>query len=157
MPRLSYKKTKTNIDPIYETIEVAKLINYVMRDGKKSIARDLVYSVMESIKEKGEDPVKLLYKAIGNVAPTNEVKPRRVGGASYLVPIEVRQERKLYLALNWIVDAARARGNKEFRTFSAKLLAELNDAAANQGAAVNKRQQSEKLADANKAFAHFKW
>ena len=128
-----------------------------MVDGKKSVAQHVVYGMLEKIKEKGEDPLKLLYKAIGNVAPTNEVKPRRVGGASYLVPIEVRADRKLYLALNWIVNAAKTRPNKEYRSFTDKLLAEILDAANNQGSAVTKRQQSEKLAESNKAFAHFKW
>lgn len=156
MPRHQYKKRLAKPDPVYRSFEVAKLINYVMNDGKKSTAEMIVYQVLESVK-KEEDPLKLLHRAISNVAPNFEVKPRRLGGASYLVPTEVRRDRKLYLALNWIVDAAKARSQKEYRTFEKKLFAELTDAAKNQGSAVSKRQQAEKLAEANKAFSHLKW
>lgn len=156
MPRHPYKKTRAQIDPIYESIEVSKLINYIMLDGKKSVAEKIVYSVLEKAK-KEEEPLKLLHRAVGNVSPNFEVKPRRLGGASYLVPTEVRRERKLYLALNWIINAARARSQKEYKKFEDKLFAELVDAAKNQGQAVAKRQQTEKLAEANKAFAHLKW
>lgn len=156
MPRHPYKRKTAPLDPIYNSLEVSKLINCIMYGGKKSVAEKIVYGVLEELK-KEDDPVKLLHRAISNVAPTHEVKSRRLGGASYLVPAEVRRERKLYLALNWIIDAARTRSQKEYKSFKNKLLAELTDAAKNQGQAVGKRQQAEKLADANKAFAHLKW
>lgn len=157
MPRRRYEKIVVKNDPLYQSFAVAKLINYVMVDGKKSIAKKIVYSVLERIKEKGEDPLALLEKAINNVAPKMEVRPRRLGGASYLVPVKVREERQLFLALNWIIEAAKTRSNRQYRTFIDKLFAELVDAANNQGGAVQKRLQVEKLAEANKAFAHLRW
>lgn len=157
MPRHSYKKNTAKDDPVYDSHEVAKLINYIMVDGKKSVARHHVYSMMDSLKQQGKDPMDILNTAIANVAPTHEVKPRRLGGASYLVPTEVRRDRKLFLALNWIVEAARGRSNKEYRSFQKKLESEILEAASNQGQAVAKRAQTEKLADANKAFSHLKW
>ncbi|MEN9327197.1 MAG: hypothetical protein RI947_5 [Candidatus Parcubacteria bacterium] len=157
MPRHPYKKKSVKLDPVYNSTEVSKFINYLMKDGKKSKARDIVYAALEHLGKEGEDSMKLLYKAINNVAPNVEVKPRRLGGASYLVPTEVRKERKLYLALNWIIEAAEAKPNKEFHTFEEKLIGELLDASKNQGQAVSKKLQAEKLAEANKAFAHLKW
>ncbi len=157
MPRHSYKRTKTKNDPIYNSFEVAKLINYLMIGGKKTTSKKIVYSVMERFKKEGLDPVETLGKALANVSPEHETKPRRLGGASYLVPVEVRRERKLFLGLTWIVDAARAKTNKEFHTFAEKLYTELKDAAQNQGQAVTKRAQAEKLAESNKAFSHLKW
>ncbi|MCX7996221.1 MAG: 30S ribosomal protein S7 [Patescibacteria group bacterium] len=158
MPRHAYKRLPVDNDPIYDSFEVAKLINYVMIDGKKNVARKCVYeAIKELAKETPDDPLKLLHKAIGSVQPTVEVRPRRIGGASYLVPVEVRKARKIYLALNWIIDAANARSNKEYRTFTAKLVAEIKDAANGLGAAIAKRQQVEKMAEANKAFSHLKW
>lgn len=157
MPRHSYKKTKTQPDPLYNSLEVAKLINYVMLDGKKSVARSIVYKVMDFLKKENPDPLAVLNQAVHNVAPNFEVKPRRLGGASYLVPTEVRRERKLFLSLNWIIESARARPNKEFHTFEEKLFNEIREASKNQGQAVVKKAQTEKLADANKAFAHLKW
>lgn len=157
MPRNQYKKKGFEYDPIYNSHEVAKLVNYLMIDGKKSIALSIVYDVFDELKKQNKDPLKVLHQAIDNVSPTHEVKPRRLGGASYLVPTEVRRERKLFLAFNWIIEGARARANKEFHTFSKKLLTELLEAANNQGHAVGKKTQTEKLAEANKAFAHLKW
>lgn len=158
MPRHAYKRLDVKTDPIYDSYEVSKLINYVMFDGKKSVARQVVYDAIEELKKDSpEDPLKTLHKALGNVSPTTEVRPRRLGGASYLVPVEVRKARKIYLALNWIIDAARSRSNKEFNTFTAKLVAEIRDAANNTGNAISKRQQVEKMAEANKAFSHLKW
>ncbi|OGK18227.1 30S ribosomal protein S7 [Candidatus Roizmanbacteria bacterium RIFCSPHIGHO2_01_FULL_39_8] len=157
MPRRSYKKKVSKSDPLYSSLEVAKLINYVMSHGKKTVAENIVYDLFEELKKQKEDPLKILNLAINHVAPNFEVKPRRLGGASYLVPTEVRKERRLFLALNWIINAARGRSNKEYHTFEKKLLAELVDASKNQGQAVIKRQQTEKLAEANKAFAHLKW
>lgn len=144
-------------DPVYQSFEVSKLINYIIKDGKKSTAEKIVYGVLEHFKKDGQDPMKVLNLAISNVAPNHEVKPKRLGGASYLVPIEVRKERKLFLSLNWIVDNARAKSNKEFRSFEEKLYSEIKDASQNQGPSIAKKAQTEKLAEANKAFAHLKW
>jgi len=157
MPRHSYKKRIFKKDKLFNSLEVAKLINYIMLNGKKSVAESLVYKVCDELKKLSDDPLKILHQAIENVSPIHEVKPRRLGGASYLVPIEVRRERKLKLALNWIIDAAKARPNKEFHTFDKKLLVEIVEASKNQGSAVAKKAQTEKLADANKAFSHLKW
>ncbi|MBI4226201.1 30S ribosomal protein S7 [Candidatus Roizmanbacteria bacterium] len=157
MPRRPYKKRTVKPDPVYNSNEVTKLINYIMIDGKKTVAQKIVFDVFNLLKEKQYDPLRILNQAIQHVSPNYEVKPRRLGGASYLVPTEVRRERRLFLALNWIIVGAKARSNKEYHTFSQKLLAELLDASKNQGQAVNKRLQTEKLAEANKAFAHLKW
>ncbi len=157
MPRHFYKKKRIKSDALYENTEVTKLINYIMVDGKKSVARDIVYTMMDSLKKEGQDPLKTLHAAIDNVAPDHEVRPRRLGGASYLVPIEIRKERRLFLALNWMINAAKGRSNKEFHSFSEKLLAEVKDASKNQGSAIAKKMQTEKLAEANKAFSHLKW
>lgn len=157
MPRHSYKKIPVKKDPVYNSETVDKLINYLMRDGKKAVASLIVYKTFDRMKKESKNPLDILQKAIDNVAPSVEVRPRRVGGASYLVPVETRPERKLYLALNWIIETANARSNKEFKTFSEKLYKELIDAANNVGGAIEKRKQTEKVAEANKAFAHFKW
>lgn len=157
MPRHPYKKKTAKSDILYGSLEIAKLINYVMEDGKKAVAEKIVYGMMEDLKKESEDPTRTLYKALANVSPNMEVKPKRLGGASYLVPIEVRRDRKLYLGLNWIVEAAKTKSNKEYHTFKDKLLHEVLEASKNQGAAVAKKQQTEKLAEANKAFSHLKW
>ncbi len=157
MPRRAYKRRQSGADSVYECIEVSKLINYIMIDGKKTVAETIVYGVMERLKEIEKDPVKALLKAISNASPQMEVRPRRLGGASYMVPTEVRRERKLFLALNWIVEGARSRSNKEFRTFEDKLFVELKDAIQGVGGAVTKKNNTEKQADQNKAFAHLKW
>ncbi|OGK14541.1 30S ribosomal protein S7 [Candidatus Roizmanbacteria bacterium RIFCSPHIGHO2_02_FULL_37_15] len=157
MPRRPYKKRIVKPEPVYNSSEVTKLINYIMKDGEKEVAQNIVYQVFNELTKQKQDPLKVLNLAIQHVAPNFEVKPRRLGGASYLVPTEVRRERRLFLALNWIIQAANAKSNKEFKTFTNKLLTELLDASNNQGQAVNKRIQTEKLAEANKAFAHLKW
>jgi len=157
MPRRLYKKRTITKDPVYNSLIVAKLINYIMVDGKKSVAKKIVYSVLDEIKKQGLDPIITLEEVIKNTAPNFEVKPRRLGGASYMVPIEVRKERKIFLSLNWIINAAKSRPNKQYKTFTEKILAEILDAYKNVGQAVAKRQQTEKLAEANKAFAHLKW
>lgn len=157
MPRRPYKKTKTRPDLLYSSYEVAKLINYVMLDGKKSVAQKIVYRAIDLIKQKNPNPVEVLQSSIANVAPDHEVKPKRVGGASYLVPIDTRPSRRIFLALNWIITAAKQRSNSEFKNFDQKLAAELLDASNGLGEAVNKKRQVEKLAEANKAFAHFRW
>jgi small subunit ribosomal protein S7 len=157
MPRRSYKKQSAKPDSIYNSLEVSKLINFIMIDGKKSIAEKIVYKVLERFSKEGKDPLQILRNAVQNVSPNHEVKPRRLGGASYLVPTEVRPSRRLYLGLNWIINAAKTKSNKEFKSFENKLYAEIKDAIANQGTAITKKQQTEKLAEANKAFAHLKW
>ncbi|GIW64247.1 MAG: 30S ribosomal protein S7 [Patescibacteria group bacterium] len=157
MPRHRYKKIKIKPDKVYQSFEVAKLINYVMKDGEKAVAEKIVYKAFEEIKKQGRDPIKIFYQAITNTSPQMEVRPRRLGGASYLVPIEVRKERKLFLSLNWIIEAAAARSNKEYHNFYKKLAAELIDASNNLGQAVIKKQQTEALAEKNKAFSHLKW
>lgn len=153
------KIQKRVIDPdtIYNSFVVAKLINYVMIDGKKTTAQAQVYGAFELLKEKGEDPMKAFDKAMQNVGPKVEVKARRIGGANYQVPIEVRPERRMSLALRWIIEAARKRSNKEFHTFSEKLAAELMDAIQNQGEAVRKREIAIKQAEANRAFGNFRF
>lgn len=157
MPRHSYKKRTVEEDPVYASFEVAKLINYLMKAGKRSVAQKIVYQVLAELKKENEDPLKILHQALSNVSPVYEVKPRRLGGASYLVPTEVRRDRRSFLALNWIINAATARPNKEYKSFYKKLLAEIVDASKNQGTAVAKKQQTEKLAESNKAFSHLKW
>lgn len=146
-------------DPIYNSKTLAKFINKVMWDGKKSIAQGLVYKALEIIeKQTGKSPITIFDLALSNVAPRMEVRPRRVGGASYQVPTEVRGERKEALAVRWIIEAARKRSNKEFKDgFSAKLAQELMDAANSQGSAIKKKEDTLRMAEANKAFAHFRW
>lgn len=145
-------------DPIYNSRLVTRFINKVMRDGKKSIAQDLVYKALEQIKETSkQDPISVFEKAIQNVSPKMEVRPRRVGGASYQVPIEVRGDRKEALAIRWILESARKRSNKDFHTFDKKLAQELMDASQGTGLAIKKRDDVQKTANANRAFAHFRW
>jgi small subunit ribosomal protein S7 len=157
MPRHSYKRIQPNVDPVYNSFEIAKLINYLMYDGKKTVASQLVYKTMEELEKTEKDALGTLHKAIVNATPDREVRARRLGGASYLVPTEVRSNRKLHLALNWILEGARARSNKEFPTFDKKLTAEIVEASKNQGYAISKKEQTEKTADQNKAFSHLKW
>lgn len=145
-------------DPIYGSRLVTRFINKVMRDGKKSTAQSLVYRALEAVKEQSkQDPLLIFEKAIQNVAPKMEVRPRRVGGASYQVPVEVRGDRKEALAIRWILSGAKSKSNKEFHTFGQKLAAELLDAANNTGSAIKKRDDMQKVANANRAFAHFRW
>lgn len=151
------EKRITEADTIHNNRLVAKLINKVMKDGKKTVAQNVVYKAFAIIKEKGNGPISVFEKALQNVGPKQEVRPRRIGGASYQIPAEVRSDRRVSLALRWIIDAARARSNKEFHTFEQKLATELLDASQNQGAAIKKRDTVQRMADANKAFAHFRW
>lgn len=145
-------------DPIYNSRLLAKFINKVMSDGKKSIAQNLVYKALEIIGEQSkQEPLGVFEKALQNVSPKMEVRPRRVGGASYQIPVEVRGDRKEALAIRWILDAARKRSNKEYHTFDLKLAQELMDAANNAGLAIKKRDDMQKTANANRAFAHFRW
>lgn len=153
------KIQKRQIDPdtMYNSTVVAKLINYIMIDGKKTTAQAQVYKAFEILAGKGEEPLKAFEKAVQNVGPKVEVKARRIGGANYQVPVEVRAERRTALALRWIIEAARKRSNKDFHTFAEKLAAELTDAIQNQGEAVRKREIAIKQAEANRAFSSFRF
>lgn len=144
-------------DPMYGNRLLARCINRVMVHGKKRTAEGLVYRALDIIKEKGEDPIKVFELAVATVGPKMEVKARRVGGASYQVPQEVRGDRRVSLALRWLVTFANKRSNKEYKTFGEKLAAELMDAAKGAGEAIKKRDTMHRMAEANRAFAHFKW
>lgn len=144
-------------DQVYNSRLVQKFINRVMKDGKKSVAQNVVYGAFELLKQKDQNPLEVFEKAIQTVSPKQEVKARRVGGASYQIPSEVRGERKTSLAMRWIIAAAKARSNKQFHTFSEKLAAELQDTLANKGDAIKKRDTMQRMAEANKAFSHFRW
>ena len=142
-------------DPLYNDVRVSKLINNVMLDGKKGLAQKIVYDAFDSIKEKtGEEPIEVFNKALENVMPQLECKARRVGGANYQVPIDVRPERRLTLGLRWIVAYARTRSEKTMRE---RLAAELMDAANGTGGAFKRKEEMHRMADANRAFAHYKW
>lgn len=151
------KKRVIKPDPVYGNKLLTRIINRIMRNGKKTVAQKLVYKALEIIKSKNLDPIIIVQTAIQNVSPRFEVRPRRVGGASYQVPMEVRGERRISLAIRWIIQAAAGRPNKQFHTFSEKLAAELIDAYNNIGEATRKRDIIHRNAEANKAFAHFKW
>src|SRR3984885_3830029 len=151
MRHAKVKKRIINPDTIYNNVQVAKLINYIMRDGKKTVAQAQIYGAFEILSEKGEDPIKAFEKAIQNIGPKVEVKARRIGGANYQVPVEVRHERRMALALRWMIEAARKRSNKEYHTFGEKLAAEMMAAINNEGEAVKKREIALKQAEANKA------
>ncbi|MFA6782293.1 MAG: 30S ribosomal protein S7 [Sedimentibacter sp.] len=156
MPRKGHiPKREVMMDPIYKDKVVTKLINQLMYDGKKGVAQSIVYGAFDIMKERtGEDPLETFNKAMNNIMPVLEVKARRVGGATYQVPIEVRPERRQTLGLRWLVNYSRKRGEKTMRERLAK---ELMDAANNVGASVKKREDTHKMAEANKAFAHFRW
>lgn len=128
-----------------------------MKDGKKTVAQNNVYGAFDILKQKKHNPLEIFEKAVANVAPRVEVKARRIGGANYQVPQEVRFERKNALAIKWVIEAAQKRSNKEFRTFAEKLAAEFLAASNNEGEAVRKKEGMHKQADANKAFSHFRW
>jgi small subunit ribosomal protein S7 len=144
-------------DPVYSSVMVHRLVNAIMQRGKKNLAERIVYGAFDEIRERsaGQDPIKVLDKALHNIMPVLEVRPRRVGGATYQVPIEVRQERRTSLGLRWLVDYARQRKDK--RTMTDKLVAEILDASNGQGGAVKKREDTHRMAEANKAFAHYRW
>ncbi len=144
-------------DLIYKNKQIAKFINYLMKDGKKTVAQNVLYATFDLITKKNADPVATFEKALNNVGPKQEVKAKRVGGANYQIPMEVRPERKNSLAMKWIVDAARKRSNKDYKVFEEKLAAELLDASNEQGEAIKKRDSVLRMAQANRAFAHFKW
>jgi small subunit ribosomal protein S7 len=142
-------------DPVYGSVVVAKLINSIMLDGKKGTAQQIVYSAFDMIeKQTGEEPMEVFTKAMNNIMPVLEVKAKRIGGANYQVPVEVRPERRQTLGLRWLTKYTRLRGEK---TMAERLAKELMDAANNTGASVKKKEDTHKMAEANKAFAHFRW
>ncbi len=159
MPRTGkVKKRPVKPDPIYDNRLVTKLINKIMFSGKRSIAQKHVYKTLELIKQKTkEDPLLVLRQAIDNAKPSMEVRSRRVGGAAYQVPVPVKGDRREALAIRWLIAAARKRPNSQYHHFYDKLTAELLDAHKGQGAAVDKKSQTHKVAESNKAFAHFRW
>lgn len=144
-------------DPLYNNRQVAQLINRVMRSGKKNAAQKQVYNAFIKISQTGGDPQDIFQKALNNVSPKFEVRAKRVGGASYQVPTEVSGNRKISLAIRWIIKAASSKSNKEYHSFGDKLAAELIDAAKGEGEAVKKRETTHKMAEANRVFSHFRW
>ncbi|MFW5984658.1 MAG: 30S ribosomal protein S7 [Halanaerobiaceae bacterium] len=155
MRKYKAEKREVEPDPVYNEVLVNRLINKVMLDGKKSIAEKIVYQALDIIEEKtGEDPVTVYKEGLDNVLPALEVKSRRVGGSNYQVPVEVDDDRKLSLALRWLIEAARSRGE---RRMVDKLSSELIDAYNNTGGAVNRKEEVHRMAEANRAFAHYRW
>ena len=142
-------------DPKFHDLQIAKFINMIMRKGKKATAERIMYYALDNVTQKSAmDSVELMEKALENVRPTVEVKSRRVGGATYQVPVEVRASRRTALAMRWLIEAAQKRGEK---TMAQKLAGELLDASESKGSAVKKREDTHRMAEANKAFAHFRW
>jgi len=142
-------------DPKYQSLILTKFINFIMYDGKRSVAEKIIYTALERIKEKTkQDPIKIFNDAISKVRPNLEVRSRRVGGATYQVPVEVKSKRSQTLALRWILEASRKRKNK---TMSDKLFNELMDASQGKGSSIKKREDTHKMAESNKAFAHYRW
>lgn len=156
MPRRGFiPKREVLADPIYNSVTVTKLINQVMLDGKRGVAQKAVYEAFDIIKEKtGVEPLDAFEQAMNNIMPVLEVKARRVGGSTYQVPIEIRPERRQTLGLRWLVSYARARGE---RTMRERLAGEIMDAMNSQGNAFKKKEDTHKMAEANKAFAHYRW
>ena len=143
------------VDPKFKSAVIPKLINSIMYDGKKTVAEKIIYDAIDKIKSKTKDePINIFNQAINNIKPTVEVRSRRVGGATYQVPVEVKANRGQALALRWLIDATRKRKNK---TMSEKLYFEILDASQNKGSAIKKREDTHKMAESNKAFAHFRW
>lgn len=156
MPRRGGVSKRTVLpDPVYNSVILTKFINQIMQDGKKGVAEKIVYGAFDIIKDKtGKEPMEVFDEAMKNVMPVLEVKARRVGGANYQVPVEVRPERRQTLGIRWIVAYTRKRSG---RSMEEKLAAELMDAANNTGASVKKREDTHKMAEANRAFAHYRW
>ena len=153
--RHSAEKREVNPDPKYSDLVLTKFMNAVMEDGKKSVAERIVYGALERMEDKAKsDPVAMFHQALDNVMPSVEVRSRRVGGATYQVPVEVRTERRQALAIRWIIAAARSRNEN---TMVERLSGELLDASSNRGTAVKKREDTHKMADANRAFSHYRW
>ena len=155
MRRRAAEKREVNPDPKFNDLVVTKFINCLMDDGKKSVAEAIFYSALEKLQQRsGRDPIELFHEAVENVKPTLEVKSRRVGGATYQVPIEVRPDRRQALALRWIIGTAKKRAEK---TMTDRLANELQDAANGRGAAFKKREDTLRMAEANRAFSHYRW
>ena len=142
-------------DPKFGNLMLARFINMIMKSGKKSVAERIIYGALDQIQARGDgDPIELLDKAFDNIRPSVEVKSRRVGGATYQVPVEVRPARRTTLAMRWVIDAARKRGEK---SMALRLAGELMDASESRGSAVKKKEDTHRMAEANKAFAHYRW
>ncbi len=142
-------------DPKFGNLMLARFINMIMKSGKKSVAERIIYGALDQIQSRGDsDPIELLDKALENIRPSVEVKSRRVGGATYQVPVEVRPARRTTLAMRWVIDAARKRGEK---SMALRLAGELMDASESRGSAVKRKEDTHRMADANKAFAHYRW
>ena len=156
MPRKKIRtKKEVFYDPVYNSSHINKLINKVMWHGKKAVAQKIVYGAMDTVKEKlKEDPLKIVLKALENVRPHIETRSRRVGGATYQVPMDVRKERSYSLGIRWLVQNARERPGKSFRE---KLVGEIMDAYNNKGGAIKKKETVHKMAESNRAFAHYRW
>ena len=156
MPRRArVPKREIDPDPRFQSVVVARMVNRVMTRGKKSVAETIVYGALDIVRDRlKRDPVDALEQAIKNATPLLEVKPRRVGGATYQVPVDVRPDRGLSLAMRWIVRSARARAGK---SMAEKLAGEVSDAAQRQGAAIKKREDTHRMAEANRAFVHYRW
>jgi small subunit ribosomal protein S7 len=153
--RHSAEKRVVNPDPKFGDLVLSKFMNAVMEEGKKSVAERIVYGALEKMEQKAKgDPIKMFHVALENVMPSVEVRSRRVGGATYQVPVEVRNERRQALAIRWIISAARSRNEN---TMVDKLSGELLDASNNRGSAVKKREDTHKMAEANRAFSHYRW
>ena len=156
MPRRGFiPKREVLPDPVYNTTVITKLINQIMYDGKRGVAQSVCYEALEAVSEKtGKEAIEVFNAALANIMPSLEVKARRVGGTTYQVPVEIRPERRQTLALRWLVMFARKRGE---RSMAERLAAEIMDAANNMGNAVKRREDMHKMAEANKAFAHYRW
>ena len=162
MPRAGKVKKRTIFpDSLYQSRLITRLVNRVMKDGKKTIAQKQIYKALESLTKQeahqGKSPLEILNMALENIKPVMEVRPRRIGGAAYQIPMPVRPDRREALAIRWLIQAARARSSKEYHEFWQKLAAEILDAFNNNGAAIKKKQDIHRMAEANKAFAHFRW
>lgn len=153
----NFQKRKIDADKIYNSLLVAKFINNLMKNGQKTVARKVFYNALEILGKDNENPLLVFESAIQNVGPRQEVKSKRVGGANYQVPMDVRPERRTSLSIRWIIEAARARSNKEYHKFEEKLAAEFLEASQNAGAAIKKRDNVQRMADANRAFSHFRF
>lgn len=151
------RKRPAEQDILYNNRLLNRFINQVMKDGKKTVAQNLVYKALDNVKSKGHDPIKVFETALRNIGPRMEVRSRRVGGASYQVPTEVRGDRRISLAIRWIIAASKKRSSKDYRSFDQKLSAEFLDAANNEGEAIRKKNLVHKMAESNRAFAHFRW
>ncbi|MEK7163981.1 MAG: 30S ribosomal protein S7 [Patescibacteria group bacterium] len=151
-------KRQLTADPVYNSPLISRFINRIMQDGKKSVAQKQVYQMMQLLAQKTEkDALEVFTLSLDNIKPQMEVKARRIGGAAYQVPTPVRGDRREALAIRWLITASRARPSREYHTFAEKLVAELMDATNNLGAAVKKKLDTHRMAEANKAFAHFRW